>query len=185
MKNMVYIFEKQPTIPIGTLVEPLVKQLHASQGTTYLPNLFDFEFFVALARHGKLQLKHGILLMDLLAKIYVNDIDWASSCQIPFLLIASRFVDHLPVREFLRQFWKVAFDELPKLEKDAKQDPPETPKDSDIYNEMNGLPRYDKNQPNYAMKTLPPFPRAPEDYRIQDASRKVKRAYIIQIALKI
>lgn len=65
MKNMLGVIEKQPTIPIGTLIEPLVKQLHASQGTTYLPNLFDFEFFIALARHGKLQLKHGILIMDL------------------------------------------------------------------------------------------------------------------------
>lgn len=62
---MTDVIEKQPTIPIGTLVEPLVKQLHATQGITYLPNLFDFEFFVALARHGKLQLKQGVLLMDL------------------------------------------------------------------------------------------------------------------------
>ena len=65
MKNLMLVLEKQPTIPVGTLIEPLVKQLQASQGHTYLPNLFDFEFFVALARHGKLLLKHGILLMDL------------------------------------------------------------------------------------------------------------------------
>jgi len=79
MKNMVYILEKQPTIPIGILIEPLVTQLHASQGVTYFPNIFDFEFLTQLARHGKLQLKHGVLLLDLLAKIYINDIDWASS----------------------------------------------------------------------------------------------------------
>lgn len=65
MRNMVNVLERQPTIPVGTLIEPLIKQLHASQGNTYLPNLFDFEFFVALARHGKLQLKHGVQLMDL------------------------------------------------------------------------------------------------------------------------
>lgn len=101
------------------------------------------------------------------------------------MLVASRFVDHLPIREFLRQFFKLAFSELPNLEKDAKLDPPEPPQDSDIYHEMTGLPRYDKSVPNNAMKTLPPFPRAPEDYRIQDARRKIKRAYIIQIAQKI
>lgn len=46
MKNMTYIIEKHPTIPIGTLIEPLVKQLHTTLGTSYIPNLFDFEFFV-------------------------------------------------------------------------------------------------------------------------------------------
>lgn len=94
-------------------------------------------------------------------------------------------MDHLPIREFLRQFFKISFAELPKLEKDSKPEPPEVPLESDIYNEMNGLPRYDKDVPNNAMKTLPPFPRAPEDFRLQDAKRKIKRAYIIQIALKI
>ena len=185
MKNITNIIEKQPTIPIGTLIEPLIKQLHATQGITYIPNLFDFEFFVALARHGKLQLKDGILIMDLWAKIYLNDIDWASACQVPFLMITSRFLDHIPTREFLNQFWKIAFSELPNLEQGSKQKPVEVQPESDIYNEMNGLPRYDRNVPNDAMKTLPPFPKAPEDHRIQDARRKIKRAYIIQICQKI
>ena len=35
------------------------------------------------------------------------------------------------------------------------------------------------------MKTLPPFPKAPEDHKVQDARRKIKRAYIIQICQKI
>lgn len=50
---------------------------------------------------------------------------------------------------------------------------------------MVGLPHYDRNVPNYAMKTLPPFPRAPEDYRIQDARRRIKRAYIIDVGQKV
>lgn len=78
MKNITFIIQKQPTIPIGTLIEPLVKQLHTAHSITYNPNVFDFEFFTALARHGKLELKHGILLLDLLAKAYINDIEWAS-----------------------------------------------------------------------------------------------------------
>lgn len=88
----------------------------------------------------------------------------------------------------MKQFFKIAFSELPNLEKGAKQEPIESAEpvvNSDIYNEMNGLPRYDKNVPNYAMKTLPPFPKPPEDHRFQDARRRIKRAYVIDIALKV
>ena len=78
MKNMTFIIERHPSIPIGILVEPLIKQLHEGLNVTYLPNVFDFEFFTSLARHGKLKVKEAILMLDLLAKVFLNDVDWAS-----------------------------------------------------------------------------------------------------------
>jgi hypothetical protein len=120
MSNFITIVQKQPTIPIGILIEPLVKQLHVSQGKTYYPNLFDFEFFVALARHGKLMIRQAVMLLDLCAKIYINDLDWASACSVPFMIIVSRFLDSPAIREFIKQFIQIAFSELPDLQKRKK-----------------------------------------------------------------
>ena len=189
MKNMTYVIEKHFSIPISTLIEPMVKQMHVTQGSTYQPNLFDFEFFVALARHGKLQLKHGILLMDLCAKIYLNELDWASACQVPFLMIASRFIDHVPTRDFLKQFFKIAFDELPSLEKSKHKKSKSKLKLKEFVQQDNPqdntMPIYDKDAPAEVLKTLPPFQKPPEDHRVVDANRIIKRAYIIEVAQKV
>lgn len=185
MKNMLDVIQNHNTIPLGTLVEPLVKQLHTALDTTYLPNVFDFEFFTALSRHSKLQVKHGILMLDLLSKIFLNDVDWASCCMKPFLIIVSRFMNYMPVREFLKQFFKISFGELLHLEKTAKKkniDPDDS--DNDILLEINGL-RYATEQVSNSVKVYPPFMRHADDTRMTNARRNMKKAYIVRMARKI
>lgn len=46
MTNLEQIFEAQPTIPVGFVVEPLVNQLQMAEGVSYHYNSADFQFFV-------------------------------------------------------------------------------------------------------------------------------------------
>ncbi len=60
MQNVMYVIKTTPSIPIGILLGPLVKQIHFAEGKSYLLNIFDFEFLRTCAVHSRLQLKHAI-----------------------------------------------------------------------------------------------------------------------------
>lgn len=47
MGNFINFFEVSETIPVGILLDPLIKQFMESEGTTYKYNTFDFEFFIS------------------------------------------------------------------------------------------------------------------------------------------
>lgn len=105
-------------------------------------------------------------------------------------MIASRFIVQQPIRDFFKQFFKIAFDELPNLEKPGKSrsksklklpEPEETLENP----QESKMPIFDKDLPAEVLKTMPPFQRPPEDHKVTDAKRKIKRAYIIDIAIKI
>lgn len=73
MTNFMQFFESSETIPVGILLEPLMKQFIESEGSTYNYNTFDFEFFISVVKHPKLKQNDAVTLMDILAKIYLND----------------------------------------------------------------------------------------------------------------
>jgi len=73
MSNFQYTFERISTIPVGILIDPLVKQIYMSEGVTFKFNVFDFDFFSCLARHQRLTIKNGIQIADLMAKVYLNE----------------------------------------------------------------------------------------------------------------
>ena len=56
LTNFTTLFEANPTIPIGLLIDPLIKQIQVLEGVTFFFKIFDFEFFKFLASHPKLQL---------------------------------------------------------------------------------------------------------------------------------
>lgn len=78
MKNLIKVFEDIPAIPVGIVVDPLVKLIQESEGDTYIYNTIDFDFFVAIAKHPKLHPRNALQLIDILAKIYLNDLSYAS-----------------------------------------------------------------------------------------------------------
>ena len=49
-------------------------------------------FLVSLASHPKISLKHGLQMIDLLGKIYINDMIFARACGVPFTQIVSKFI---------------------------------------------------------------------------------------------
>lgn len=117
MQNLEQVFESQPTIPVGFVVEPLVNQLQLAEGVSYHYNSVDFQFFVAIAKHPKLQAQQAIPLIDILAKIYLNDQSYAQCCSRPLMMLISRFINDAGVREFLVKFMTVSLSMLLALEK--------------------------------------------------------------------
>jgi hypothetical protein len=117
MQNLEQVFETQPTIPVGFVVEPLVNQLQMAEGVSYYYNSVDFQFFVVIAKHPKLQAQQAIPLIDILAKIYLNDQSYAQSCSRPLMMLITRFINDKGVREFLVKFMTVSLSMLLALEK--------------------------------------------------------------------
>lgn len=117
MQNLEQIFEAQPSIPVGFVVEPLVNQLQMAEGVTYIYNSIDFQFFAAIAKHPKLHSQQAIPLIDVLAKIYLNDQAYAKCCSRPLMMLISRFILDNGVRDFLVKFLTVSLSMLLALEK--------------------------------------------------------------------
>jgi len=63
-RNMQHTLQQQPQIPVGVLLKPLVKQ-----ATLYGYNNCDFDFFLTLAKHPRLGLRHALLLLQFLGKV--------------------------------------------------------------------------------------------------------------------
>ena len=56
-----------------------------------------------------------------MAKIFLNDVDFAPAAEVPFMIIVSRFIDHDALREFLQKFLTIAFSKLYQYEKSKKE----------------------------------------------------------------
>lgn len=56
-------------------------------------NTFDLEFYLYISKSNKLQLKNSIQFLDLLAKIYLNNIIQAPICGQAILSIIIRNID--------------------------------------------------------------------------------------------
>lgn len=77
---MMSILKTLPVIPVNVMVEPIVKQASLSGYTN-----FDFDFFTAISEHPLLGLKHGLILLDLLGKICLNDPLFGRLASVPFI----------------------------------------------------------------------------------------------------
>jgi len=107
LTNFNAVLEEIPSIPISILLGPLIKQFQIGEIKKY--NICDFEFFVAAARHGQLELKQGILLCDILGRIYLNDFCFSGAAEIPLMLIAARFKGMKAMQEFLEKLVELGF----------------------------------------------------------------------------
>ena len=112
--NFMNIFEKVKNIPIGILLEPIVKQLEVASDIEY--NSIVFDFFIKIAKHPRLSLKIALQTMDALGKIYVNEFMFDKASAIPFIMIATRFIDGSVIQEYLFRFVKYSFSLVYKYE---------------------------------------------------------------------
>eukprot|EP00347_Sterkiella_histriomuscorum_P006073 403354173 len=120
MSNFQFTFERITTIPVGILVDPLVKQIYMSEGITFKFNVFDFDFFTQLSKHPRLNIKNAIQIADLMAKAYLNEnaIDFQNSASVSLMLVVTRFLDHSATQEFIVKFVTVALTMLSQIEKE-------------------------------------------------------------------
>eukprot|EP00742_Colponemidia_sp_Colp-10_P006574 GILJ01007045.1.p1 GENE.GILJ01007045.1~~GILJ01007045.1.p1 ORF type:complete len:1707 (-),score=396.78 GILJ01007045.1:173-5251(-) len=113
INNLTVTLLQLPTIPVGILVEPLVKQLQVAENRY---NVYDFDFFVVVAKHSRISIRHGLLLLDLLGKICLNDPIYGRTGSVPFLILVNRFEGEETLQEYMHRFTKVACAMLLNLE---------------------------------------------------------------------
>lgn len=74
LQNFIFLIQKYSSIPIDILLEPFVKQVMMNDTNINLPDMLMFKF---LASHPKMKIRMAILLLDLLSKVYLNNITFS------------------------------------------------------------------------------------------------------------
>ena len=90
--NFLEIFEEDENIPVGILMEPLIKTINARKGMSFFFQSFDFEFFNAISKHPRLQLKSIILLLNFLMDTYTEDIVFAPLAAGPLMNLINLYI---------------------------------------------------------------------------------------------
>lgn len=106
--NFRQILNSIDSIPIGVVIDPLVKQLNVNENTNYNINMPDLEFLDSLAKHPKLGLKNSIQLLDVFAKIYLNNIIFAPIAGKCLIQIFGNFLEAEPLQEYIVKFSKIS-----------------------------------------------------------------------------
>ena len=94
---------KMMSIPVGVLIDPLVKQ-----ASTHGYNNHDFELFGCLARHARLTVDQCLPLADLLGKIALNDPLFGRSASKPLEQLLRRHGHEVRMHEYVERFAKVS-----------------------------------------------------------------------------
>ena len=95
------------SIPVDILADPMIKQIQVSEKTTYMLNFFDFDLLFIISKHPKLQVKIAILLIDLMAKLYLNNLIWNSLAKRIIMNLLDRFIETPVFQEYLCKMFEV------------------------------------------------------------------------------
>ncbi len=66
-------------------------------------------------------MQSALPLVDLLAKVYLNEVTYSSAASVPFVLISSRFINDEGMQEFIIKFETICLSMLMGLEKNAEE----------------------------------------------------------------
>ena len=112
--NMSLLMRRHQDLPVGVLIEPLLRQL-ALHGY----NNLDFDFFVMLARHSKLELRHVLQLLDLVHGLCLVDALHGRLASVPYLVLLDRFHQDPAVTEAVQQHCAAALAMFMELERQS------------------------------------------------------------------
>ena len=127
-KNLIYTFEKIPNIPVSFILEPLIQHLQSTEGESFEYSSIDFDLFLGIAKHPKLNPRNALVLIDYLAKIYLNDLSYASCAGVVFAQVAKRFNQNDKIKEFIIKYLTVSISMLLTVEKPAEDKSQESKK---------------------------------------------------------
>jgi hypothetical protein len=72
LSNLILLFQENKNYPIGFILDPYLKSLQTFDVSGV--NLIDLDFLKCMAKHKKLSKKYALPLLDILIKIYLNNI---------------------------------------------------------------------------------------------------------------
>lgn len=116
--NFTSSLKQNPNIPLGILLDPLLKQMQVTDSSEI--NLPDFDFFQTIAKHPKLNVKNAIQVLDWLGKVYLSSTGFGQAAGIPFVIISSRFIETSPLQEYLYRYCKYGLKLAMDVEKQRK-----------------------------------------------------------------
>ncbi|KAM3144419.1 hypothetical protein pb186bvf_003583 [Paramecium bursaria] len=105
MNNFMYLIQRFSSIPIDILIEPLVKQIIMNDTLVNFPDMKLFKFIVG---HPKMRVRLAIILLDLLAKIYLNNPIYSSLAFNPIQILLARFAESQLLREYAFKLAKIS-----------------------------------------------------------------------------
>ena len=82
--------------------------MQMSENVSYFFKTFDFEFLNSVGGHPRLSMKNAVQIVDILAKLYMNDLILARGAGAPMMTLIHRFIDTESMIEFLPKFAKIA-----------------------------------------------------------------------------
>ncbi len=94
-------------IPVGILIDPIVKQ-----ASLMGYDEDDLALLAITAQHPRLGIKHALIVLDLLGKIVLHDPVYCRMCWEPFFTLLRRFPRQLQMQNFVLSFCQVALKQL-------------------------------------------------------------------------
>ena len=101
-------------LPVDVLLEPFLRQI-----SIHGYKIEDLELLASLAYHPHLPLKQAVLMIDLLAKVSVDDLVYSKSASTTLVNVAGSFIEKTAVRRYLIRLCKVALGTYIKAEERA------------------------------------------------------------------
>eukprot|EP00929_Paragymnodinium_shiwhaense_P097429 TRINITY_DN59110_c0_g1_i1.p1 TRINITY_DN59110_c0_g1~~TRINITY_DN59110_c0_g1_i1.p1 ORF type:complete len:1851 (-),score=452.78 TRINITY_DN59110_c0_g1_i1:236-5788(-) len=112
------VLKRYEMVPVGILLEPLVKQWLATQGEAL--QLTEIELCSAVVRHPRCTLRHAEMLAHLLARASVESLGFARASTVPLLLVLQRFSEETSMVRFFENFVQMCLARL--IQRGANKD---------------------------------------------------------------
>ena len=125
--NFMQIFEQIDSLPVFSILDPLIRQIDYIHSVRF--NTFDFDFFLAVCRHPRLSVENAVFLIDILSKVFLEDLLYSRAAAIPLIFLIGSSLEKPPIQEFTAKFANVSLSMIatseltqrPKVEKNEKK----------------------------------------------------------------
>lgn len=110
MRNLIALLKKHQGVPVGTLVEPMLKKIMELSHDTL--SVIDIELFLVIAKHQRCTARHAGVIFKLLGQVSIESADFGRAATLPLLAILHRFGDAEPVAAFHVSYLRAALSRL-------------------------------------------------------------------------
>jgi hypothetical protein len=117
ISNFRYVYKTILSIPVGILSEPYIKQINFSLNKTYFFNTIDINFFITLANHPRLNIKDAIMILDVLGKVFFENVYFYKVIKGVFVFVLSRYLMNEIGVEFCFNYYKLLIEAFCCLDK--------------------------------------------------------------------
>ena len=108
ISNFITLFNEHNKIPMVILVDPFIKQIQLSDSINFTYNTIDFKFFIKIIRDPKLNIKNVIQVLDIFARIVLNDTLFIGIAKDSFIEIIKKRMPDESIKDYIDKYVKVA-----------------------------------------------------------------------------